>query len=113
MNATHKEAQANHQRIIALKQEATRSFILLGKALKENKEQRYFEPLGYSTFESYIDSSLVGLARSSVYSLIAVYETFVEKFGYSLKELLEVDYSKLDRIRPVINVQPVGHRDWF
>ena len=56
---------------------------------------------------------MVGLGRRSVYSLIAIYETFVEKLGYSLKELSAVDYSKLDRIIPAINVQPVAHRDWF
>lgn len=90
-----------------------RSFILLGKELKTNKEEGYFQPLGYLTFEAYIESPMVGMGRRSVYSLIAIYETFVEELGYSLDELSEVDYSKLDRILPVINVQPVAHREWF
>lgn len=113
MNPIDFAAQANHQRIIELKQQATRSFILLGQALKDNKEHRYFESLGHLTFEAYIESPVVGLSRSSVYSLIGIYQTFVEELDYSLDELSEVDYSKLDRIIPLINVQPVGHRDWF
>ena len=106
----NKKAQANHQRIVELKQGAMRSFILLGKELKTNKEEGYFQPLGYLTFEAYIESPVVGLSRSSVYSLIGIYQTFIEELDYSLDELSKVDYSKLDRILPVINVQPVGHR---
>ena len=109
----NKKAQANHQRIVELKQGAMRSFILLGKELKTNKEERYFQALGYLTFEAYIESPMVGMGRRSVYSLIAIYETFVEELDYSLDELSKVDYSKLDRILPVINVQSIAHREWF
>ena len=90
-------AKQNHQRIIRLKEQATRSFILLGKELKLNKDRRYFEQLGFATFETYIESPELGLGRSSVYSLIAIYETFVERLDYSVDELAAVDYSKLDR----------------
>jgi len=107
------DAEENHKRIIQLKEEAMRSFILLGKELKLNKDRRHFESLGHLTFEAYIESPMVGLGRRSVYSLITIYETFVEKLGYSLEELSAVDYSKLDRIIPAINVQPVAHREWF
>lgn len=113
MNAIDIQAQENHQRIVALKTEATRSFILLGKELLTNKEKRYFEPLGYPTFEAYIESPAIGLSRSSVYSLIAIYQTFVEELGYSIDELSLVDYSKLDRILPILHVQPVEHQEWF
>ena len=68
-------ALANHERIVELKKQATRSFILLGKALLENKEERYFSSLGYPTFEAYIESPQVDLGRRSVYSLIAIYES--------------------------------------
>lgn len=108
-----RDAEENHRRIVQLKEEAMRSFILLGKELKLNKDKRYFESLGHLTFETYIESPMVSLGRRSVYSLIAIYETFVEKLGYSLEELSEVDYSKLDRIIPAINVQSIAHREWF
>ena len=106
-------AKRNHQRIVRLKEQATRSFILLGKELKLNKDRRYFEQLGFATFEAYIESPELGLGRRSVYSLIAIYETFVERLDYSVDELAAVDYSKLDRVLPLINVQPVAHREWF
>jgi hypothetical protein len=37
----------------------------------------------------------------------------VEELDYSPEELAEVDYSKLDRLLRVLNVQPVAHREWF
>ncbi|MDA2926791.1 site-specific DNA-methyltransferase [Acidobacteria bacterium AH-259-G07] len=113
LKSIDKEARNNHKRIVALKKETTRSFILLGKELKRNNERRYFGHLGYSTFEAYIESPAVNLGRRSVYSLIAIYETFIEELGYSLDKLSTVDYSKLDRVLPIINVQPVAHRKWF
>ena len=106
-------ARTNHQRIIQLKTEATRSFILLGKELKTNKEQRYFETLGSPTFEEYIESPSLGFARSSVYSLIAIYQTFVETLGYSINELSAIDHTKLDRLLPLVNVHPGGHQQWL
>lgn len=113
LSAIENVAQENHRNILRLKNDAMRSFILLGKELKTNKEQGYFQSLGYLTFEAYIESPELSIGRRSVYSLIAIYETFVERLGYSLDELSEVDYSKLDRVIPLINVQPVAHREWF
>ena len=107
------DAEKNHARILELKQAVMRHSILLGQALKRSRDERYFEVLGYETFEAYIDSAHIGLARRSVYSLITIYETFVEELGYSIEELQDVEYSKLDRIVPVIHVQPVAHREWF
>lgn len=113
LSAIENVAQENHRKILRLKNDAMRSFILLGKELKTNKEEGYFQSLGYPTFEAYIESPELSIGRRSVYSLIAIYDTFVEQLGYSLDELSEVDYSKLDRVIPLINVQPVAHREWF
>ena len=110
---TLRAALENHQRILELKRQATQRFILLGREFRENKEQRYFELLGFPTFEVYIESPEVCFQRRSVYSLIAIYEKFVEELGYSVEELSAVDYSKLDRLLPLLNVQPVAHREWF
>lgn len=46
-------ALGNHRRILELKCQANQSFILLGKEFRESKEMRYFEFLGYPTFEAY------------------------------------------------------------
>jgi len=102
-------ALENHRRILELKNQANQSFILLGKEFRESKERRYFEFLGYPTFEAYIEGPEVSFQRRSVYSLIVIYEKFVEELGYSVEELSEVDYSKLDRLLPLLNVQPVAH----
>jgi len=103
------EALENHLRILELKRQATQSFILLGRELRENQGRRYYELLGYPTFEAYIEGPEVSFQRRSVYSLIVIYEKFVEELGYSVEELSEVDYSKLDRLLPLLNVQPVAH----
>ncbi len=100
------------KRIIELKYQANQSFILLGREFKENQGKRYYEFLGYPTFEAYIESPEVSFQRRSVYSLIAIYEKFVEELGYSVEELSAIDYSKLDRLLPILNVQPVAHREW-
>ncbi len=112
MRSGNQEALANHERILALKHEATRNFILMGRALKESKEREHYKELGYPTFEAYLESPSLSIAKRSAYSLIAIYRTFVEELGYSASDLAAVDYSKLDRLLPLLSVQPVAHREW-
>jgi site-specific DNA-methyltransferase (adenine-specific) len=107
------KALENHQQILGLKKDISKDFILLGKYLKENRDDKYFKELGYQTFEDYIESRDIELKRASVYELIRVYEKFIGELKYSTEELLEIDYSKLRLITPVLDVYAHRHKEWI
>ena len=85
-----------HEKIIQIKYEIERNFVQLGAMLKIVRDQKLYEEKSCETFEEYIAQPELSLARSTVYAIINVYETFFEKSEQS--DLIEIGYSKLNRI---------------
>ena len=91
------KAFENDLHIKQVKLSTQESFIKLAELLKENRDKEYYKELDYDTFEAYIASPELSFKRSTVYSLISIYEKYVLEFGVQPVGLLEADYSKLDR----------------
>jgi|LSQX01.1.fsa_nt_gb redox-regulated HSP33 family molecular chaperone len=85
-----------HEKIIQIKYEIERNFVQLGAMLKIVRDQELYKEKSCETFEEYIAQPELSLARSTVYAIINVYETFFEKSEQS--DLIEIGYSKLNRI---------------
>lgn len=92
-----------HQKVIEAKQDIERSFIKLGGLLKEIRDQRIYESLGYDTFESYIAQPELAFDRSTVYAIIGVYEDFVLSVQSDIDKLAKIGYAKLNRVRQFKN----------
>ena len=100
------EAYAVHQCVLELKRKMGMAFIEMGKLLKDIKDNRHFEVLGYDTFTSYVINSELGFKRRTAYYYIEIYEWFVEKLGYDMQVLAEIGYDKLMRALPIIKKLP-------
>ena len=87
-----------HEKIVELKKEIESNFIKLGGYLKLVKDEKLYKEKGCITFEEYIAMPELAFDRSTVYAIIGVYEDFFMS-NQSDVDLLEIGYSKLNRIR--------------
>ena len=94
-------AESIHQKIIILKKDIGKRFYKLGAYLKQVRDFELYREIGCDSFEEYIGQPELSFKRSTVYSLIGVYEDFFEKESNQLdiENIEEIDYTKLDKIR--------------
>jgi len=94
-------AQSIHQKIILLKKDIGKRFYKLGAYLKQVRDFELYREIGCESFEEYIGQPELSFKRSTVYSLIGVYEEFFsEKSNHlDIENIEEIDYTKLDKIR--------------
>ena len=85
----------NHTHIINLKSHITKSFLELAHFLKVSHDEKYYNVLGYDSFNEYLGTPEIGLSRSYAFKLIKVYEVFVEKHNVPVDQLQDVDVEKL------------------
>ena len=94
-------AESIHQKIILLKKDIGKRFYKLGAYLKQVRDFELYKEMGCESFEEYIGQPELSMKRSTVYSLIGVYEEFFsEKSNHlDIENIEEIDYTKLDKIR--------------
>jgi len=94
-------AESIHQKIISLKKDIGKRFYKLGAYLKQVRDFELYKEMGCESFEEYIGQPELSMKRSTVYSLIGVYEEFFsEKSNHlDIENIEEIDYTKLDKIR--------------
>lgn len=100
-----------HRRIVRLKQQGMATFLELAVCLKAVRDNKLYEKMDYETFEAYIASPELGFDRGVVYKLIAIYEKFCEEFNVSPGTLMEIYWTKLREILPVVNKE--NYEDWL
>ena len=94
-------AESIHQKILLLKKDIGKRFYKLGAYLKQVRDFELYREIGCQSFEEYIGQPELSFKRSTVYSLIGVYEEFFSKKSNHLdiENIEEIDYTKLDKIR--------------
>jgi hypothetical protein len=97
-------AWERHKRIVELRNGITDDFLYLAEELIEIKDNADYKSLGHPTFESYIADPDVDIGRRTAYRLIAVYEIF-SPLPVTRQELILVGITKLDMIRPFVDVE--------
>lgn len=102
------EAFANSRAIIASKKDIESSFIRLACLLKQNRDLKYWQSLGFDSFEEFLASPEISISRSLAYQLIYQYELFIEKLNWPEEELIEIGTAKLAVISPVVLKDPDG-----
>ena len=85
----------------------------LGKRLKKVRDDKLYESLGYDTFKMYVASK--GVKRyKTISAYIYMYELFVEKFNFTIKDLADAPYYKLQMItNKVKDKTPEEAKDWL
>lgn len=97
---TPAEGQDLHAAIVDLKGELQRNVLRFGQALYAMKAGHGYRALGFDSFDDYLTSPEVDIARSTAYSFMGIARTFgsVQHAG-----LAQVDWTKLDILRRLVS----------
>lgn len=112
-NQRYTTATRLEERVRSLKFEVGRSFLDLGKTLKEIRDNDYYKELGYESILEWLSSPEISLSATWCWNLIAIYELFIVEHKLSPENVLSVDYSKLTEIAPVIKREPDKLEEWL
>jgi hypothetical protein len=99
-------AEQNRQDIIACQINIRGNCLILGRRLKENRDDGLWKLLGHDSFNDFLGSPEIAFKRSKAYDLIRIYELFSLKLGVSDAEILDIDRTKLLLIAPKLEKDP-------
>lgn len=89
-----KEAFENHRFILDLKSRIGGDLLRLASLLITNHDNKYYETLGYSTWEEYLGTPEISMSRFFAFKLMQVSRVWVNKFNVSPAKL-DIDIEKL------------------
>ena len=104
---TARDARSKYERGLVLLQEMQLHRITLGLVLVDIEETNSWNLLGFNSFSSFcsapITSGGFGLRERTRQTTMQVARTFVLELGIQARELLDIAYSNLAIIVPVVN----------
>lgn len=95
------------------KQNLGSGFLEIGRILKEVRDNRYYVELGYESITEWFSSSDVSISPAWAWHFISIYETFVLEHKVPIKNLADIDYSKLQDIVAVVHDNPDELDEWL
>jgi hypothetical protein len=98
-----KKSHQNFVQIKTMKINLCKNYILMGRALKENKDKLYWKELQYRSFQAFLGSPEVSVQPAFAYRLIAIYTKFCEQLKVKQELLEEIDMDKLYMITGLVN----------
>lgn len=99
------------QLIRDLKTQIGRNFLAMGKLLKEVRDNRYYLELGHSSMSAWL--SEISISASWAWNFIDIYEVFIVQYQLDENRVLEIDYTKLSSIIPIIREHPEEMETWM
>lgn len=99
--------------IIQLKNQVNHSFLELGRILKEFRDNKYYTHLGHDTLTQYLSSSDISISPQWAWAFISHYEVFVLQNKVEPAELMDIDYTKLNQIAPIVKKNPEELDHWL
>lgn len=75
----------------------------LGRLLLIFKEEKLYDQLGHEKFSQFISDPEIGLAPSTAYNAVRLYDVFCRKLEIPVKELSEIPWSKLQMLAPIVD----------
>ena len=99
------QAHESHQRLVYLRTNAKKNFILQGRELFNLKQNNLYKKAigeGLESWEDYLKQPELGLSKSEAERLIQIYEKFVLFLGYTEDEVSEIPVKALHYLLPVV-----------
>lgn len=84
-----------HELLVATKQDVQESFLKMGAYLEIIHDNKLFIELDSATWQDYLDTPEIDLSRSQAYKLMAVYNRWITKYGYSPERIKKTSIEKL------------------
>lgn len=116
-----------YQKLRLAKKHSELLFLIMGKLLKEIRDNKLYAALDYDSFNAFIQSDDISLSRDSVFLYIRVYEFYVEQLGVQDSVIQEIPLNKLGLLIPLLKQKEtkeeqqellesfvgLGHRDFM
>lgn len=83
----------------------------LGKRLKEMRDGRLFEQLGFKTFLAYLNDPEIQFSQATSYNSISLYEKYQLKLNVPTEETNGISVRRLVELLPVIDQENVS--EWL
>lgn len=115
------------QKLQLAKKHSELLFLIIGKLLKEIKDNQLYQQLDYDTFNAFIQSPEVSFSRDTAYLYIRVYEFYVEQLEIKDSVIQQIPLNKLGLLIPLLKQKDtkieqqellsefvgLGHRDFM
>lgn len=97
------EAVKLRDRIIKLKEDVATSSFELGMILKRVKDEKLYRALDHDTFNEFLGDPQYGMARSTAYLFMGLYERYVDRLKIPNEKLVAIGTTRLQLIGPVVS----------
>lgn len=97
------KALEKHERVIVLIKQQAKLFLMLGKELKDIRDEELYKNLGEGgndTFIQYLNNPEIGLRQSTAYLYIRIYEYYILKLQMTEEEVIKTPINRLMRLLP-------------
>lgn len=95
-------AFAVNQQLILAKKQSDYLFLIIGKLLKQIRDEELYKQLDYLHFGEYLYSNEVSFSKESAFMYIRVYEYYIEELKMSEEDVGKISVSKLSMMIPVL-----------
>lgn len=89
------------QKLIQAKRGHQVLFLVIGKLLKEIKEQKIYLKLDYESFEQFLGSEEICWSREAAFMFMRVYEYYIEKLKLPEEKVASITLTKLSMMIPM------------
>lgn len=77
-------------------------FLVIGKLLKDVRDERLYEKLDYENFSQFLSSEELGFSREKAYMCIKTYEYYIEFLELDPESIGQMNVSRLSMMVPVL-----------
>jgi hypothetical protein len=91
-----------YQNLLLAKRNHEVLFLVIGKLLKEIRDNKLHEKLDYDTFGDFLNSEEVSFSRESAYMYIRVYEYYIEYLQLDESRVADINVSRLSLMMPIL-----------
>jgi len=95
-------AHYNYEQTLQCRHNLQANFLVLGRLLKESRDESLWKFLGHDNFESYLGTPELGFKRSTAYGLIRLVELYIDKLNVPADRLVSIGTAKLQKVAGVV-----------
>lgn len=95
-------AFATWRSLLSAKRSHDGLFLVIGKLLKDVRDDRLYEELDYDNFSQFLESDELGFSREKAYMCIRTYEYYIEYLELDPEHVGQINISKLSMMVPML-----------
>lgn len=96
------KAFATWKALLSAKRSHDGLFLVIGKLLKDVRDDRLYEKLDYDNFSQFLESPELGFSREKAYMCIKTYEYYIEYLELDPEHIGQMNISRLSMMVPML-----------